>query len=237
MRLSVPIYHLKKQAKARARTEGVPLHQALDLLAQQEGYKSWSHLSALHARENPAQTVYSGFDPGDLILLAARPGEGKTLMGLELAMEAYRRGRQSLFFTLDCTEKDVRACFAALGIAEDAAAGSVEIDTSDEICADYIAARLSRSEGSYFAVVDYLQLLDQKRSHPAMDVQLCALRQCARATGAIVVILSQIDRRFDAVGRDLPDWGDLRLPNPVDLTQVSKACFLHKGRLALRRAA
>ena len=237
MQVSIPIYHLKRQAKMRARADNIPLHRALDLIARQEGYQSWSHLAAMHARQSPAQRVFSDFEPGDLIVLAARPGQGKTLLGLELALEAHRRGRRSVFFTLDYTDEDVRACFAALGVAEDAADRAVEVDTSDEICADYISHRLSRSVGPWCAVVDYLQLLDQKRSHPPLDAQLLSLRQNAQATGGIVVLLSQVDRTFDGAGRETPDWQDLRLPNPVDLALVSKACFLHQGRLSLRLAA
>lgn len=237
MRLSAPIYHLKRQAKAHARIANIPLHRALDSIAQTEGYQTWSHLASSYEKQNPVHRVYAALQPGDVMLLAARPRQGKTLLGLELAIEAYRDGNSSTFFTLDYTQEDVRACFTSLGVADALAQQAVSIDTSDEICADYIAAHLSRQEGTSFAVVDYLQLLDQKRSDPPLGDQLCTLAKCARATGAIVVLLAQIDRTFDAAARELPDWSDLRLPNPVDLAPVRKACFLHEGHMVMRFAA
>ena len=44
MNLSAPIYKLKRNAKLLSRNDGMPLNQALDRIAQKEGFKSWSLL-------------------------------------------------------------------------------------------------------------------------------------------------------------------------------------------------
>ncbi|MEM6481118.1 MAG: DNA helicase [Pseudomonadota bacterium] len=235
MQLSAPIYFLKRKAKQLSRAENIPLHRAQNSVARDEGFQSWSHLAATHKGQSPAHKLYASFATGDLIVLAARPGHGKTLLGLELAIEAFHRGRTSLFFTLDFTERDVQACFAALGL-ETEAPRAVEIDTSDAICADYIATELRTRRAPHFVVVDYLQLLDQSRSHPPLDRQLDTLREVARETGAIIAAMSQIDRAFEGSGRQIPDWCDLRLPNPIDLEKIDKGCFLHDGEMVLRMA-
>ena len=44
MKLTKPIHRLKRQAKQLSRENGIPLHEALDQIAEQEGYRSWSLL-------------------------------------------------------------------------------------------------------------------------------------------------------------------------------------------------
>ena len=53
MKLSAPIHVLKRKAKLRARDEGTPLNQALDRVAQEEGFKSWSLLTARSSSAAP----------------------------------------------------------------------------------------------------------------------------------------------------------------------------------------
>ena len=42
MALSAPIFQLKRIAKSISRTEKIPLNQALDRIAVEEGFSSWS---------------------------------------------------------------------------------------------------------------------------------------------------------------------------------------------------
>ncbi len=230
MNLSAPIFRLKRRARLLARESNIPLHLALDRIARLEGWRSWSHLAGQAARHGPAQTILPQLAAGDLVLLGARPGQGKTRLAGDLAIEAARSGRHSFFFSLEDSEATIYDRLKESGLAGDAAALLV-IDTSDEICADYIAARLDAAGGDAVVVVDYLQLLDQKRSKPDLAIQLQALGQLARSTGSILVLISQIDRSFDSAGKPLPDLSDVRLPNPADLGIFTKAFFLHDGTL------
>ena len=109
MQLSAPIYALKRKAKQTARAQGVPLHTVLDALAQREGYQSWSHLSAADAALGRAARLATRLDQGALVLLAARPWQGKTRLGLELLAEAVKQHRQAVFFTLEYTHPQVQA--------------------------------------------------------------------------------------------------------------------------------
>jgi len=79
-----------------------------------------------------------------------------------------------------------------------------------------------------------LQLLDQKRSKPAVNQQIRALQEFAGASKSIIVVISQIDRSFDPEAKRLPELSDVRLPNPVDLMRFSKTCFLHEGEVKLQ---
>jgi replicative DNA helicase len=106
-----------------------------------------------------------------------------------------------------------------------------EFDGSDAISADYLIAALAGAPRGTLIVIDYLQLLDQKRDRPALMAQVKALKAFASERGLILVFLSQIDRSYDSIARRCPDLEDVRLPNPLDLTLFNKACFLNNGEI------
>ena len=85
MKLSAPLYRLKRRARGLSREQGIPLHAALDRVAVAEGFARWSLLASRHAARGPAGWLSERLQPGSLMLLGARPGQGKTLLGIELA--------------------------------------------------------------------------------------------------------------------------------------------------------
>ena len=230
MKPDAPIYSLKRDARALAREAGIPLHAALDRIARSRGYRAWSHLVASVQPRHAARLAES-LSPGELVLIGARPQQGKTLLGLELALAARGMGREGHVFTLAESSAGVAARLRDLGVR--ASAVSLCVDTSDDICAGYVIDRLSRAEGPVLAVIDYLQVLDQKRSHPELGAQVTALRDFARASGAVIAVTSQIDRAFDQAGARLPGISDIRLPNRLDLRLFDGICMLHEGRMVL----
>lgn len=204
MRLSAPVYHLKRQARLLARETKIPLHQALDRVAAQEGFASWSLLAAKAAEAGPAGGLFARLAPGDLVLVGARPGHGKTLMSLELAVEAMKSGHRSVFFTLEYTHADILDRFRAIGVEPARFDRLFEFDNSDTISADYIVARLASAPRGTLAVIDYLQLLDQKRANPDLAQQVRTLKVFARDRGVVLVFISQIDRSYDPAVKPVP---------------------------------
>jgi replicative DNA helicase len=231
MKLSAPIYVLKRKARLLSRQESIPLHEALDRVAAKEAFSSWSLLAAKAAARAPAGKLFPRLKSGDLVLIGARPGQGKTLMSLELAVEAMKAGHRGAFFTLEDTEHDLLDRFRALGVEIAQFGGRFEVDCSDTISADHIIARLAFAPPGTLAVVDYLQLLDQKRENPELTLQVRALRAFARERGLIIVFVSQINRSYDSSRKSFPDLGDIRLPNPLDLKLFDKAVFLNNGEV------
>ena len=234
MKLSAPIYRLKRKARRLSREAGIPLHDALDRVAATEGFSAWSTLAAKAAALTPASKLFPQFRPGDLVLVGARPGLGKTLMSLELAAEAMKSGHRAAFFSLEYTERDVLDRLRAIGVEPAQFDKLFEVDCSDAISADYVVKQLAAAPRGTFVVIDYLQLLDQRRENPDLAVQVRALKSFARDMGLVVVFISQIDRSYDPAAKPCPDLSDVRLPNPLDLKLFDKSCFLGKSEVQFR---
>jgi replicative DNA helicase len=237
MRLSAPVYQLKRRAKSLARKEKIALHEALDRIAREEGFAGWSLLSSRLAMNSPAKALLSRLVEGDLLLLGARPGHGKTLLGLQLLIDAAREGRRAVFYTLEYTEREAMERIRSLDEGDHGICDKLEIVTSDEISADFVVEHLSGSPRGTVAVIDYLQILDQQRSKPPLSEQLLVLQEFARRTGAILGFVSQIDRSFDPERNPVPGVADIRLPNPIQLGMFSRACFLHNGAVQFQDVA
>lgn len=237
MKLSAPIYQLKRRAKLMARDREIPLHEALDRIARDEGFAAWSLLSARVAASAPANDMLSRLSYGDLLLLGARPGQGKTLLGIRLLLDAIRDGRKGIFFTLEYTEEETRERIRSLEGEASNLGDALEVVTSDEICADFITRHLAEASRGTVAVIDYLQLLDQQRNKPELSAQIVALQKFARQTGVILAFTSQIDRSYDPRTKPLPDVRDIRLPNKIDVGLFSKACFLQGDKMQFQAMA
>lgn len=229
MRLSAPVHRLKRRARLLARNEAITLSDALDRIAREEGFSAWSLLAARLSADPPEASLLSQLANGDLLLLGARPGHGKTLLGLQLLVEAARQGRRAVFFTLEYTERETRQRIGSIKGAGQEQGDRVEIVADDDVCAGSIIRYLAGTPAGTVAVIDYLQILDQQRHKPALSEQIRTLASFARESGAVLAFIAQIDRSFDPGRSPLPGIGDIRLPNPVDLGSFSKACFLHDG--------
>ncbi len=232
MHLSAPIYRLKHQAKLIARKHNLALHTALDRVAQNQGYASWSLLAQREKLRSPSKVLVRELNPGDLVLLGARQGHGKTLLGLEYLIEAMHAGRAGALFSLEYTRAEVDELFDSLG-EQSSSFGTLFEFYPQDISASYIQAQLEEAALGTVVLIDYLQLMDQNRAHPPLAEQVKDLRAFGRARGLIIVCIAQIDRSFKPEKKLLPELGDVRLTNPLDLGLFNRSCFLHDGEMTL----
>lgn len=231
MKLSAPIHVLKSKAKKLKKKMELTSVEALNMIAKDEGFSSWSLLVAKNSLSFPNNysEVLNFFNPGDLVLIGARPGMGKTSFTIGLFVKAIREQRKkSFYFSLAETHMDVAGRIALY----DQSIGQNEIfelDYSNEISADYIIKRAAATikEGSVI-VVDYLQLLDEKRENPPLQTQVELLRKFAKEVGCIIIFISQIRREFEYEKGRRPRKQDIRLPNPLDLDLFNKILVLYR---------
>lgn len=230
--ISASLPMLKREARRMARADGIALHAALDRIALREGFARWSLLAARSTDAFIPETLYRRLAPSDLLLVAARPGEGKTLLGYAMAARAILAGHHGFVFSLESSEAEINDRFHIILPERRSRAERLTIDCSNGINASHIITVMDAARPGSLAAIDYLQLLDQRRDNPDLATQLRALKAFARERGVIFVLLSQIDRTFVGSGRKLPRLTDVRLPNPIDLGLFDKAVFLNDGQMS-----
>lgn len=229
MRLSAPIFRLKKRAKDLSRDAGIPHMEALDRLARKEGFRAWAHLSDQISATDPSEKLLGQIQAGDSVIIAARPGHGKTLLALGLAVRACQSGHRARFYSFEYTLGDIHARLADLNAPLEQP--GLQYDFSDDISAAHIINTASDLVRGDLIVIDYLQLLDQRRDLPPLNDQISELSAFAGQTGVICCFLAQIHRGFS--GAAVPGLTDLRLPNPLDVSHFTRACFLHDGHVSI----
>jgi replicative DNA helicase len=234
MKLSAPIYILKSQAKELKRTLQITMTEALNQIAQREGYSSWSLLQSKAKDLLPKvrEDILGYLNPGDLFLLASRPGLGKTKLALQLLIQAFHENKTCCFFTLEFSKREVAARIAELDETIGETNSKIRFDFSDDISAPYIIRKMQDAalEESVI-VIDYLQLLDQQRTKPPLQTQIEELKKFAKEKKCIFIFISQVDRAFEGKVKSRPTLEDIRLPNPLDLKLFNKTMFLHDGKM------
>ncbi|HIG39294.1 MAG: DNA helicase [bacterium] len=231
MKLSSPVYILKSRAKELKKAQGISLSIALDQIARQEGYDSWSLLISKSEEVFPQKysEVLGFLNDGDLVLIGARPSMGKSTFTYGLFVQAIEEARPKSFcFTLVERQNEMIKRMATYSHAIGQNDG-YELDYSNDICADYIiSVTKNQVRPGSLIVVDYLQILDEKRTNPPLQEQIEKFKAFAKEVGCIIIFLSQIDRGIGDRSDQRPTLDDIRLPNPLDLGLLNKIIFLYR---------
>lgn len=170
--------------------------------------------------------ITTGFKPGELIVIASRPGHGKTSLALNIASSVALEGSTVAFFSLEmtgvelvsrmvCSIADVslkRIRLGEVGQVEasrlDAArqsvsASSMFIDDSFSIGMPEIRAKCRRLAAKHdigIVMVDYLQLVHvtgRLDRHEQIGIISRGLKALARELGTPVVAMAQLNRSIE----------------------------------------
>jgi replicative DNA helicase len=186
----------------------------------------------------------SGLQPGDLIILAARPSMGKTALAMNIAETVATSGKVALVFSLEMSgdQLGTRALASQGGIAiERLRTGRLTdddwdrmtvvlgrlhgaplvIDTSGSLTVTQMAARarrLMRRQGLALVVIDYLQLMNGtggNRNEQLGDLTR-HLKLMAKDLHVPVIVLSQLSRNVEARPNKRPQMSDLRESGAIE---------------------
>lgn len=176
--------------------------------------------------------VTGGLAGGQMVVIGARPGGGKTAIGLNVARRAAARGEAVLFFSMEMPEAQITDRLIAQwsgvpmssitrGVLTPeqtdrvvAAAGAYRacaffVDDSPELDAyqmRHTARRLARKSGLGLVVVDYLQLMRPADAKENRTQQVGGLarevKRLARECEVPVLCLCQLNREVENRGGD-----------------------------------
>lgn len=179
--------------------------------------------------------TYSGFNPGNLVILAARPSVGKTAVMLQMARAASCAGFAAAIYSLEMTNQELaqRMLFST-GLVKPGqlANGRVEWEslerangrfdklplylndtarTIEEITADIVAS--NRNGRCDVAFIDYLGLIQgtnpRQPLYQAIGERTAKLKHIAKECRIPIVLLCQLNRELEGENRS-PELYDLR---------------------------
>lgn len=180
-----------------------------------------------------------GFQPGELYILAGRPGMGKTALALTFAINAARRDHKVLFFSLEMSQAALGQRILArssgvsvqeqrIAIANDRferiaqAPANVRslplfIDDTSTLTINQIkarATRLKRKKGIQLIIVDYIGLIQplDKKAHKVHQIEeiTTGLKKSAKDLSVPVLALCQLSRNAEHRDDKRPTLSDLR---------------------------
>lgn len=179
-----------------------------------------------------------GLHGGRTYIVGARPGEGKSIIGHNLAHHAARHDHPALIFSVEMGDVEVTGRLVSHGASvhmnqisrralsaddwasfktyrESAEVFPLYIDDRPGLTLAHIVSTCrsqKRRTGLSVVVVDYLQLVKSDRSNASREQQVAhisrSLKELARELDVAVVIPCQLNRR--SVDRERPSLADLR---------------------------
>ncbi len=191
----------------------------------------------IHTGLSELDDQIGGLIPGQLIVIASRPGMGKTALALNVAVNAAKRSKKIAFFSLELGRSEVMQRILSYEIGVDfsrihkgelngeerrqIADARASIDTSGIITVDdpgFTVADMNAQCHSIddlgLVVIDYLQLLYMKRFdqtcfREVSEITL-SMKNMAKELNLPVICLSQLTRQLERRENKRPILGDLR---------------------------
>ena len=203
-------------------------------------------MTGLSSGIHDLDTLILGLNAGDLIIVAARPGMGKTALAGNIALHVALEGTTALMISLEMpAESLMTRCLAKMsgidsrqlrrGLVKDSqwsrlvdATGRIGgaplfIDDNPDIAPAEIRAKTRRLKAEYglgLLVVDYMQLMRVPGRHETREQAVAeisrTLKAIARELEIPVIGLSQLNRQVDNRPDKRPMLSDLRESGAIE---------------------
>lgn len=221
-------------------SDPVRLQDALcDVLADvEERRERGGGLAGLSTGFKQLDAMTGGLEPGQLVIVAARPSVGKTVAGCNIAAHAAGAGVAVLFFTLEMGRREIaqRILAARSGVTVQAmrsgtsdrhdwdqmtemvaasAGWPLFIDDTPAVTVAYVRAkarRIQRTHGLGLIVLDYLGLMRGIGDNRTQEVGSISrgLKALAKELKVPVIALAQLNRASEGRPNRQPTLADLR---------------------------
>ncbi|WP_292960416.1 replicative DNA helicase [Novosphingobium sp. UBA1939] len=242
-------------------TDPVRLQDALcDVLADVEDRRErGGELAGLATGFQRFDELTGGLEPGNLVIVAARPSVGKTVAGCNIAAHVAASGVPVLFFTMEMSRREIaqRILAARSGVTVQAmragtgerdhwdamtaaaaatAAWKLFVDDTPAVTVAYVRAkarRIQRAHGLGLIVVDYLQLMCGTGDTRAQEVGSLSrgLKALAKELKVPVIALAQVNRASEGrTGDKRPVLADLRDSGEIE-QDADVVVMLHRESL------
>ena len=196
------------------------LEQALDELFTEKNTIGMIGIPTPSGRIN---TETRGLRPGELIVIAGRPGMGKTAFALALTRMACESGAKVAYFSMEMRVTELAKRMIRAYNDYEAGAGKISnwkihlFDNGNDI--DYIRSNVRLLKDCQLVVIDYLGLMRVnpmvKRAEAIGEV--ChALKAFAMQVGIPLVLLAQLNRDSEARNTILHRLSDLRESGDIE---------------------
>lgn len=202
-------------------------------------------MSTLFSGLSSLDELTGGFKSGDLIVIGARPGIGKTSFALEVLEEAGITQKENcMMLSLEMSSSQIIRKLYALRTGKYCIwdsqeneiddfrqnyceKGSVWIDDTPTQNLDELLEKWRRLHAEYglkFILIDYLQLLVSPKE---IDSCLIQLKSLAQELSLTIIVLSQLDRSTEARTDKRPIVSDLHWINCPET--VDQILFLYRN--------
>lgn len=244
----------------RSESDPVRLHYAMaEVLQEVEARRvRGGQLAGLATGFRRFDGMTGGLEPGQLVIIAARPSVGKTIAACNIAAHAAAGGSPVLFCTLEMTRREIAARILAArshvtvqamrsgtdecgdwAAMSDAMASSSNwpmfIDDQPAVSVAYVRAkarRIQRTEGLGLVVIDYLQLMRGTGDTRAQEVGSVSrgLKALAKELRVPVIALAQLNRATESRPDPRPTLADLRDSGEIE-QDADIVAMLHRESL------
>ena len=188
--------------------------------------------------------ITGGLEPGQMVILAARPSVGKTALALNIADHVAGAGIPVLFITLEMSVQEIAMRLMAsrsgvpmsdmrsgnashdgwrrmASVCGDTASTPLFIDDRPGITVAYARAKarkIQRQHGLGLIVVDYLQLMKGPGENRTQEVGGISrgLKGLAKELRVPVIALAQINRAVESRTDKRPQMSDLRESGDIE---------------------
>lgn len=196
-----------------------------------------------------------GFEPSQLIVVAARPSVGKTGFALNMLWNIAQQGHETSFFSIETTGKNVlQRLLATITGIELNRIKNVQDLTPDELTQltnaidqilklginindestttpqDIRAQAMKNADKKQVIFIDYLQLMSTDTNidrRVAVEKISRDLKIIANETGAIIVVLSQLNRGVESRQDKRPILSDMKESGGIE-ADASMAMMLYR---------